>query len=132
VTAGVPRAQQGGDPQRLLRSETRAAELLKAYARRSTPGDRDCVAAWYRLRARLEPGADRGLWSPFARWRRACSWSRVLTLAAAFVLVVKLVPLRARPDAAGPSSVPVRALDAGARGGAGMEGAGGMEGAAGG
>jgi hypothetical protein len=111
------------DPARLLRSAARSTDLLRSYARHTTPGDSDGVAAWYRLRARLDATPVAGLSATLRRWPRAWSLTRALTVALGLFVLVKLVP-------------PARARRAsalgfgGAEGASGIEGAGGMEGSA--
>ena len=86
------------EPRRLLRSGAPSADLLRLYAKRTTPGDRDGVAAWYRLRLRLESDVDAApasrlrLW----RWKNAGSWCRVLTFALA------PIPVATNPHVDGP------------------------------
>jgi hypothetical protein len=114
------------DPPRLLRSAGRPAVLLRGYARRTTPGERGAVAAWYRLRPRLEARASDAPGSALRRLARACSPSRVLTLALCLFALVKLVPLVPVLDTATPAI-----SQGGAAGWRGIDGAGGMEGAGG-
>jgi hypothetical protein len=116
-----PHAEQpgaGGDPPRLLRSGAPAADLLRSYARRTTPGDRGGVAAWYRLRARVEAAPEGGLAAALGRWRRTWSLTGALTVALGILVLVKLVP-------------PPHGRAAAAMGGGGTEGACGIEGAGG-
>jgi hypothetical protein len=126
------------DPPRLVRSGTRAAEVLGGYAQRTAPGERGTAAAWYRLRRRLDGGPDAGsatapvpapaLAFALARLRRLCSPARVFTLVLGLAVLARLIPLTRVPDTA--FRAPLIGEDgvAGWRGGGG---AGGMEGAGG-
>jgi hypothetical protein len=122
------------DPPRLVRSGTRAADVLSGYARRTRPAERGAPAAWHRLRRRLDDGTDaasapaRALALAFGRLRQLCSPARVVTLALGVAVLAKLVPLAPVPDAA--FRTPAIGED-GVAGWRGGDGAGGMEGAGG-
>jgi hypothetical protein len=120
------------DPPRLVRSGTRAADVLSGYARRTRPAARGAAAAWYRLRRRLDDDTEAArppaLALTFGRLRRLCSPARVVTLALGVAVLAKLVPLAPVPDAA--FRAPAIGED-GVAGWRGGDGAGGMEGAGG-
>jgi hypothetical protein len=114
------------DPVRLLRSGTRAADCLRAYAARTTAGDRSGAAAWHRLQERLEASAHAAPAPLLSRRRWAWSPSRLFALALGLFVLLKLVPSpRGLDDAA------LVISDGGFAGGGGVEGAGGMEGTGG-
>ena len=135
-----PPSAPGEDPARLLRGDDPAvADLMKAYARRTRPGEHQSVAAWYRLRPLLDAGApDAGL---TARWRPTGATARLLNgaLAAALIVLVAVASGVARraPGDARPLSPPATARDArrgvgpGGAAGWGELGAGGAEGSSG-
>jgi hypothetical protein len=63
---------------------------------RTRPGVQDGVAAWYRLRPRLDAVTETA-WTwpaarPTGRWTRACLLSSVFTVALGLFALVKLVP----------------------------------------
>jgi len=136
-----PPSAPADDPARLLRGQDPAvADLMKAYARRTRPGEHQSVAAWYRLRPQLDAGA------PHAgvtarRWRPTGTTARLLNgaLAAALIVLVAVASGLARraPGDARPFSPPATARDArrgvgpGGAAGWGELGAGGAEGSSG-
>jgi hypothetical protein len=115
-----------GDPQPLVRAGGRPADLLRGYARCTTPGERGATAAWYRLRAGLEVGAPDAPAPAPPRLARAFSPSRVLAMAVCLFALVKLIPLVPSLSTAAPAI-----SQGGAAGWRAIEGAGGMEGAGG-
>jgi hypothetical protein len=134
-----PQTAADAEPTRLLRSpDAGITDLMKAYARRTRPGEHQSLAAWYRLRPLLDAGTPRGAVAAGpARWRGA----GVLrgTLAAALILLVVVASGAARP-APGHSRTfapPTKAGDSrrgvgpGGAAGWGELGAGGAEGSSG-
>jgi hypothetical protein len=111
-------------------STARAADLLRAYARRTTPGDRGGAAAWHgvqeRLQDRLEPSAPAAPAPLVPRWRWACSPSRLFALALGLFVLLKVVPPTRGLDGAA-----LVMSDGGFAGGGGVDGAGGMDGTGG-
>ena len=105
MTSPAPRITPA-DPPRLQSAKNSSARLLKLYARRTLPGDRDGLASWYRLRARLTPSVQvhvtRGPRPAGRPWLVA----GVLTAALGLVVLAHGAPLPALSGATGGPAAP--------------------------
>jgi hypothetical protein len=116
------------DPIRLARGgDAGASDLLRGYARRTRPGERESVAAWYRLRPRLDGETADGGGAPARRWRWRWLGMRLLSGALTAALIL-LAAIGTRPAA----GAPPRTVGPGGASGWGELGAGGAEGSSGG
>lgn len=115
--APAPPSPASDDPSRLLLSGDGVADLMRAYARQTRPGDRETVAAWYRLRPALDAGAR----TPARRWTGARLLSGAFTAALVLLVATKLLPSPGVPAAPRPSTG--ARSEGQARGGVGLGGA---------
>ena len=139
VTPPAAPSARDADPPRLLRGQDAGlTDLMRAYARRTRPGERGTVTAWYRLRPLLDPGS-RAAGAPElrSRWIGARLLSGALTTALILLVAVAARPARRAATAATPVATPAtegearRTVGPGGASGWGQLGAGGAEGSTG-